>query len=158
MEPFLKSQKLERHILCVRARLHVHAMRVGARTCAHVCVRTFLDVFAPKFVKTSPSVSYMLFSCALACAHYARTMHVRALHACAHSHVIGRILSKFDEDIHWVKTSLSVGYMHFTCALACAHYARNMRVRALHAYARSHILGRTLSILGATFYGSQKVA
>jgi hypothetical protein len=27
-----------------------------------------------------------------------------------------------------------------------------MRVRALHAYARSHILGRTLSIRGATFY------
>jgi hypothetical protein len=81
-------------------------MRVGARPCAHVCILTFVDVLAPKLVETS----------------------------------------------------LSVGYMHFTCALACAHYARTMRVRALNAYAHSHILGRTLSILGATFYGSQKVA
>jgi hypothetical protein len=64
----------------LHVRLRVHGMRVGARTCEHVCVRTLLDVFALKLVKTSISVGYMHFTSALACTHYARTM--RAL--CAH--------------------------------------------------------------------------
>jgi hypothetical protein len=81
METYLGSQKRARHNWFVCARLSVHAMRVGARTCAHVCVRTFVDVLAPKLVKTSLSVGYMHFMCALACAHYARTTRVRALHA-----------------------------------------------------------------------------
>jgi hypothetical protein len=69
---------------------------------AHVCVRTFLDVFAQKFVKTSLCMCYILLTCALACVHYARTMHVRALHACARSHIIGRILSTIDGNIPWI--------------------------------------------------------
>jgi hypothetical protein len=59
-------------------------MRVDARTCAHLCVRTFLDVLAPTLVKTSLSVGYMHFTCALACAHlcahYARACNVRIIY------------------------------------------------------------------------------
>jgi hypothetical protein len=102
VETFLGSQKRARHNLFVCARLRVHAMRVGARTCAHVCVSTFLDVFAPKCLKTSLCMCYMLFTCARECAHNARIMRVRALHACARSHIIGRILSQIDGDIPWV--------------------------------------------------------
>jgi hypothetical protein len=98
MEIYLGSQKRARHDCFLCARLRVHALRVGARTCAHVCVRTFLNVLAPTLVKTCLSVGYMHF----VCAHYARTMRVRALHACARSHIFGRILSKIDGDIPWI--------------------------------------------------------
>jgi hypothetical protein len=83
VETFLGSQKRARHNLFLSARLREHTMRVDARTCAHVCVRTFLDVFAKKIV-TSLSVGYLLFMCALACALHrticacVHCMHVRA--------------------------------------------------------------------------------
>jgi hypothetical protein len=93
-------------------------MRVGARTCAHVCVRTFLDVLAPKLMTTSLSVGYMHFTCALACAHYARTMRVRALHARARTHIVEQIISKIGGDIPWV-TETYTAYLIFTRACVC---------------------------------------
>jgi hypothetical protein len=114
-------------------------MLVGARTCAHVCVRTFLDVFAQKFVKTSLCMCYMmLFTCALACAHYARTMHVRALQARARSHSIGWICYKIDGDIPWV-TKTCMPYLIFTNAGACARYA--CVCTHMRACVRSHNFG-----------------
>jgi hypothetical protein len=172
--------------LILRARLRVHALRMHAHTCVHVCVRTFLDVFVPNLVETFLCMGYMICTCALACAHYARTMSMRVLHACARSHIFGRIISKLSGIFYGsqrvamttcvncthervctlldvfapnlVETFLCMGYMIFTCALACANYARTMRVCALYACARSHTFIRMLSKLGGTLYGSQRVA
>jgi hypothetical protein len=96
VETFLGSQKRARHNLFLRARLrhrNVHGIiyfYVCACVCmlcawmhAHARIRTLFEVFAHKFVKTSLCMCYILFTCALACAQYARTMRVRALHACA---------------------------------------------------------------------------
>jgi hypothetical protein len=102
VETFLGSQKRAQHNrflgahLSMGARTCVHVLGactcahvLGARTCTHVRVHTFLDVLAPQLLKTSLCVCYMLFKCTLAC-----TMCVHPLHACARSHILGRMLSK----------------------------------------------------------------
>jgi hypothetical protein len=75
METFLGSHKLAWHFDFLPARLRVHAMRVGVRTRAHVCVRTFLDVFVPDLVETFLCMGYMICTYTLACAHYVRKKH-----------------------------------------------------------------------------------
>jgi hypothetical protein len=135
-------------------RLHAFYVRTYVCTlcacvhCTHVRAHTLLDGFSPKLTKTflgSQKLARHACVCTL-CAW----MHARA-HVCVRTFL--NVLAPTLE-----KTSLCVGYMLFTCTLACAHYARTKRVRALHACARSHMFGRILSKLGVTFYGSQKVA
>jgi hypothetical protein len=116
----------------------------------------------------------LIFTCALACARYAcGCTHMRA---CVCSHIFGRISSNIGENIyarsHILGQTLSkllrvtescMGYLIFTCALACARYAcgcTHMRACVCshifgrissnigeNIYARSHILGQTLSKL-----------
>jgi hypothetical protein len=56
---------------------------LGTWVRAHVCVRTFLDVLAPKLVKTSLSVGYMRTCVCILCAHNARVCTARI---CALTH------------------------------------------------------------------------
>jgi hypothetical protein len=116
-------------------------MCVGARTCAHVCVRTFLDLLAPTLVKTSLSVGYMHFTSALACAHYARACTARILYIYARSHILGQTLSKLLR-----VTESCMGYLIFTCALACVHYAH--ACTHMRACVHSHIFGCIRSKFG----------
>jgi hypothetical protein len=104
-----------------------------ACTCtAHMCTFTQFWTDSLQNWVTETCTAYLICMCALACARYERGC-VRTFF-----YVLTPTL---------VKTSLFVGYMHFTCALACAHYARAWTVRIIYIYARSHILGQTLSKL-----------
>jgi hypothetical protein len=91
--------------LILRARLRVHAMRMRAHTCAHVFVRSFLDVFVLNWWKHSFDIVYITCTCPLACAHYTRTMH--ALCACVYcTHVrvhtcLGGFFPKFEQRVAW---------------------------------------------------------
>jgi hypothetical protein len=66
--------------------------------CAHVCIRTFLDVFVPNLVETFLCMGYIIFT--LAFAHYARNISMPVLHTCARSHIFGRIFSKLSETFY----------------------------------------------------------
>jgi hypothetical protein len=101
----------------------VHAMLMRARTCAHVCIRTFLDVFVPNLVETFLCMCYMIVT--LAFAHYASNISMPVLHACARSHIFDGFFPNLVEhstghrDMHGL---LDV-YMHdCMCALSAYVY------------------------------------
>jgi hypothetical protein len=133
VDTFLGSQKLACLTLFLRARLRLHVMHVRARTCAHVCFCTLLDVFALNLVDTFVCMGYMFCICALVCAHYARTMRVHALHACARSHFLNGFSS------NWVEHDTGPKELH----VLNYFYVRAMRMRA---HTRAHMCVRNFGI------------
>jgi hypothetical protein len=132
--------------------------------CAHVHARVcafahFLDGFAPKLVEIFLGSNKLAWLTWFVCVREHVREHVRYMrvhirtftYKCVHI-----CLDKFAPKL--VEAFLCTGYMLCTCTLACAHNACIMRVCALHACARSHIIGPIHSKLGGIFYWSWKAA
>jgi hypothetical protein len=119
---------------------NAHTTRVCTLHCTHARVQTFLDELSPNLLEhyTGHRKLHVLldFVCAITCTRYAYACtHMRA---CVQSHIVRRIRCKFGGNIP----------MHGLHVL-CLHYTHTMSMRALHACARSYIVGRILS--GGTF-------
>jgi hypothetical protein len=138
--------------------LCVHTALCTCVHCMHMQYTNFrtdpLQTWCNILRVTESCISYLIFTCALACARYTHACtHMRA---CVRSHIFGCIRSKFGGDIPLHE--LHDFYMRTCVCTLCVHYARAISMPVLHACARSHIFGRFLSKLSGTFYGAQRVA
>jgi hypothetical protein len=127
---------------CVCTLCAHYARACTARICALTHFKTDpLQTWCNILRVTEHCMGYLIFTCALAWARYAHAWtHMRA---CVRSYIFGCIRSIFGGDIPL--HGLHELYMRTCVCTLCAHYARTMLVRALHACARSHIIGRILS-------------
>jgi hypothetical protein len=116
VETFIASQTREQHNLLLRARLRLHAMRVGTRTCTYVRSHILGRICSNIGENIPLRGLHAFYVCTCVCTLYAH--YTRELHACARSHILVRILS----NILRITDSYMV-YLIFTCARACAHHA-----------------------------------
>jgi hypothetical protein len=146
METYLGSQKRARHNLCLCAHLRVHAMRVRACVRSHIFGR-----ISSKIGENIPlrglHAFYVRTCVCTICAHYAH--YARACTACI-IYIYICALTHFRTKLALSKllrvTESCMGYLIFTCALACARYAH--ACTHMRACVHLHIFGCILSKFG----------